>query len=176
MSAALKPWLILAVIFVAGAMTGTAITMVCSGQFTHSAGAPPGPPDEHMWMMHLTRQLNLTADQQAKIEPIMRDTAAQLQKIHNDEFEKIRPILKASDDQIAAILTPDQQAALKQLEADREKAFSKHGHPWGPPHEGPGGMHFRNHEGGPDDGRPPGPPGEAPAPPPAPPATNAPTK
>ncbi len=153
MSAAVKPWLILAVIFIAGGFTGSALTMVFSGQLMH-AGGPPADMRQS-WMLRLTRQLNLTPDQQTKIEPILRDTADKVQKIHGEEFGKVRDILKASDAQIAAILTPDQQAALKQMEADREKAFSRHQHQWG---GGPDGGRFHG------GGYPPSPP----------PATNAP--
>ena len=171
MSAALKPWLILAVIFIAGGFTGSAVTMVLSGQLFRAPGALPDM--QQRWMLHLTRQLNLTADQQAKIEPIVRETAAQLQKIHNEEFDKIRPILKASDDQIAAILTPEQQAALKQMVANREEDFLRHQRQWGPRNGGPDGMHFHGGPGGPDGGFPPGPPPPDTNPPPAVPASNA---
>jgi Spy/CpxP family protein refolding chaperone len=179
MSTALKPWLILAVIFIAGGVTGSTVTMVLSGQFTHPVGPPPPPDDmRQMWMLRLTRQLNLTADQQAKIEPILRDTADKVQKIHGEEFGKVRDILKASDDQIATILTPDQQAELKKIAEEREKAFSGHMRRWGGPHDGGpdgmhdhDGMHFHGGPGGPFD---PGPPDQPPGNPP-PPATNAPT-
>ena len=177
MSGTLKPWLILAVIFVAGGFTGAALTMVFSGHFMH----PPGPPADmrEAWMGRLTRQLNLTPDQQAKIEPILRDTADKVKKAHQEEFDKIRPILQASDDQIAAILTPDQQAELKQMIEQREKDFSGHMRRWG--HDGgPDGMHDHFH-GGPGGAYPGGPPDQPPGnpppePPPAPPATNAPPK
>jgi Spy/CpxP family protein refolding chaperone len=167
MSGALKPWLILAVIFVAGGFTGTALTMVFSGHFMH----PGGPPADmrEAWMGRLTRQLNLTPDQQAKIEPILRDTSDKVQKIHQEEFDKIRPILQASDDQIAAILTPDQKAELKQMAAKREEDFMRRQRQWGngPHNGGPDGGHYHN-GGAPGGGNPP------PPPPPAPPATNAP--
>jgi Spy/CpxP family protein refolding chaperone len=173
MTSSLKPWLILAVIFIAGGFTGAALTMVLSGPFMHPPGMMPPPPDmQQRWLQHLSRQLNLTADQQAKIGPILQDTAAKMQKIHDEEFDKIRPILKASDDQIAAILTPGQQAALKQMIADREKAFEHRGRPWGGPHDGPGGMHF--HDGEPGGGPYPGGPMDQPPGNPPPPPTNAP--
>ena len=169
MSAALKPWLILAVIFIAGAFTGFAVTMVFSG--------PPGHPGDMQkrWMLNLTHQLNLTADQQAKIDPILRDTSEKVQKIHRDEFAQVRDILKASDDQIAAILTPDQKAELKKLVDEREKDFNGHERRWGGPRDGgPDGMHFHGGPGGPGDGYPPGPPPPDQALPPPPPDTNAP--
>jgi len=175
MSGTLKPWLILAVIFVAGGFTGSALTMVFSGHFMH-------PPDDmrQAWLGRLTRQLNLTPDQQAKIDPIIRDTADKVQKIHGEEFDKIRPILQASDDQIAAILTPEQKTELKQMAAKREEDFLRRQRQWGPHNGGPDGMHDGGHfhdGGGPGGGYPPPPPqgpGPANPPPPTPPPTNAP--
>ena len=145
MSGTLKPWLILAVIFVAGGFTGAALTMVFSGHFMHSAG----PPDDmrQAWLGRLTRQLNLTADQQAKIEPILRDTEDKVKKVHQEEFDKIRPILQASDDQIAAILTPEQKTELKQMAAKREEDFLRRQRQWsgGPHNGGPEGGHDGGH-------------------------------
>jgi Spy/CpxP family protein refolding chaperone len=175
MSGTLKPWLILAVIFIAGGFTGAALTMVFSGHFMH----PPGPPADmrEAWMGRLTRQLNLTPDQQAKIEPILRDTSDKVQKIHQEEFDKIRPILQASDDQIAAILTPEQKAQLKQMAAKRDEDFQRRQRQWGTHNGGPDGGHDGGHfhnGGGPGAGYPP-PEGQGPEPAnPPPPATNAP--
>jgi len=170
MSGTLKPWLILAVIFVAGGFTGSALTMVFSGHFMH-------PPDDmrQAWLGRLTRQLNLTPDQQARIEPILRDTADKVKKIHQEEFDKIRPILQASDDQIAAILTPEQKAELKQMAAKRDEDFQRRQRQWGSHNGGPDGMHDGGHfHGGGYPPLPPPGPGPVQPPPPAPPPTNAP--
>jgi Spy/CpxP family protein refolding chaperone len=192
MSAKLKPWLVLASIFVAGALSGAALTMVLGPHFEAPPGGPQGqrPDMQKMWMLRLTHELKLTDDQQAKIEPILRDTADKVQKNHREEFDKVSQLLKASDDQIAALLTPEQRTELQKMSEERDKAFTRHMHQWdGPPRDG-------GHDGGPDGGgRPdhphfhPGPnggpsdqgPGQAQTPPgqpppPAPPTTNAPGK
>jgi Spy/CpxP family protein refolding chaperone len=160
MTAKLKPWLILAVIFVAGGLSGAALIIaVHPGQPRHDM--------QQMWMLQLTRKLDLTSDQQGKIKPIIHDTVQQVQKIHREEIDKVGQLLKASDDQIAAILTPDQKAELQQMIDERQKDFNRHIRQWGPPRDG-------NPYGGPP------PEGSAPVPPPpeppAPPSTNAPPK
>jgi Spy/CpxP family protein refolding chaperone len=143
MSAKVKPWLVLAVIFVAGILTGAALTIGLGAHFMH----PPGPRDmNRFWMAKLTRDLNLTPDQQSKIEPILADAATKIQSLHRDEVVRGSQIFKAANDQIAALLTPEQKVELQKIESDREKRFSEHLRPWGPPHEGP------------DEMRPPGPP------------------
>jgi Spy/CpxP family protein refolding chaperone len=146
MSALLKPWLILATIFIAGMAAGGALTFALSAHFMH-------PPDEAKMqgnlMNFLTRRLDLTPDQQAKIQPIVVDATTQLRSLHREEIDHGAKIMKEADDKIAAILTPQQQAELQVIEKEREKMFSGHMHPWGA-----GPMH---HHGGPDDGPPPQP-------------------
>lgn len=144
MTSVVKPWLILTIIFVAGVATGVALTIALSSHFI----SPPGEAQmrEH-WMAGLVRRLDLTADQQAKIQPIVADATTKIQALHRDEIDHGSQIIKSADDKIAAILTPTQKAELQKMESEREKRFFGHMHPWGPGHEGPGVKH---HFGGPD--------------------------
>ena len=147
MSAQVKPYLVLAVIFLAGVLTGVALTIGVGPRFTSHSGEGM----RHNLMARYVKALNLTPDQQAKVEPILNDTAAKLQALRKDGMEKFSAIFKATDDQLAPLLTPDQKALLAKLQADREKAFAAHGRPHGPGHGGPDG-------GPPHDEPPPGPP------------------
>ena len=160
MSAKVKPWLVLAVIFIAGILTGVGLTIGLGPHFKR-------PPEQRGAKDHmldfLTHRLNLTTDQQAKVQPITADAEAKLHALHHEELERGSQIFKAMDDQISALLTPAQQAELQQVESEREKMFSGHMHPWGPP----GGMF---HHDGPDGNAPPPPAGAPPPPPPEQPA------
>ena len=136
-----KPWLLLAVIFVVGMVTGSALTMWLGPHFMH----PPGARDmKSHWMMQLTRQLNLTADQQAKIDPIVTEADHQIQSMRRDEAGNISQIMEKTNQQIAAILTPGQQAELqkmeKEMDQNRDMMFPGRKRPWGQSHGGPGGM------------------------------------
>jgi Spy/CpxP family protein refolding chaperone len=146
MSPKFKPWLLLGGIFVIGVVTGSALTIGLGPHFMHG-------PREHdlkkQWMSHLTRELNLTADQQAKIEPILADADGKIQALHHEQVEHGYEIFKAADEQISALLTPDQKVELQKMEAEREKMFSGHMHPAGS---------MFNHDGPPDDRTPPPPP------------------
>ena len=153
MSPKLKPWLLLGGIFVIGVVTGTALTIGLAPRFLH-------PPQHNMranWMDRLTNRLHLTLDQQAKIQPILADADTKFQALLHDERQHGSQIFKDADDQIEAILTPDQQVELKKMEAERERMFPGHH---------PGGGNF-NH-GGPDEHQPP--------PPASPPPTDKPAK
>lgn len=162
MSSQFKPWLLLSIIFIVGVITGSALTIGLGPRFIH----PPGQlPMKHHWMDYLTHQLNLTADQQAEIEPVVTDATTRIQSLHRDDVERDSAIFKTADERISAFLTPDQKVKFQKMESEREKMFSGHLHPWAP-HGGPGGMH--HHDGTNDSG-------EAPPLPPSPGAsTNAP--
>ena len=157
MSAKLKSWLLLAVIFVLGIVTGSVLTIGLGPHFRHQ------PEMKRLWMAQLVERLNLTADQQTKIQPILTDAKTKIQSLHRDEVERGSQIFRVANDQISALLTPEQKVELQKMEAEREKLFLEHMRPWGLPREGPGGM--RRHD-GPDDGM---------VPPPPPPAPGAPT-
>ena len=81
----LKPLLLLACIFVVGIVTGSSLTSGLSSHWNQPNG------EQQMkarWMNHLTKGLNLTPDQQTKIEPILTDAENQIQAVHQDEVGK----------------------------------------------------------------------------------------
>ena len=64
----------------------------------------------------LTKRLNLTSDQQAKVLDILKSEQSQMESLHSDSslsqqdrHSKMMDIHKTSDDQIRALLDPDQQ-------------------------------------------------------------------
>jgi len=156
MSSQLKSWLLLGVIFIVGIVTGAALAIGLGPHFRHESDTPQ---IKRLWMADLDRRLNLTADQQAKIDPILADAKTRMLALHRDEVERGSQIIKAAHDQISALLTPEQKVELKKMESEREKMFMEHMRPWGTPREGPGGMH---HHGGPGDGMKSPPPPDAP--------------
>ena len=86
-------------------------------------------PNRQMRMM--TKKLNLTADQQQQLLPILTDRNQQMQAIrndsslsHQDRHAKMLTIREDSQTKIKALLTPDQQKAydgmLQQAREHRE--------------------------------------------------------
>jgi len=73
-------------------------------------------------------RLHLTADQRDKIKAIRQDQIGQIQAARNDstltgpeKHQKIQQIRDNTEQQIMALLTPDQQAAWKQLRAEHQQ-------------------------------------------------------
>lgn len=151
MSAPIKPWLLLGGIFVVGIITGSALTFGLASHFMHPRD---GADMKSHWMMFLNQRLNLTVDQRAKIKPIVMDAATRIQALHRDEVQKGSQIIRTANESIQALLTPEQQVQLQQLEQEREKSFQNRIRSWGPSGGGPPGGPFRD--------RPDGPPGGAP--------------
>jgi protein CpxP len=77
------------------------------------AQADPGSGCGHhnhaFGLQDLTGKLNLTADQQAKVQPILDATKPQLAAIHQEAMEKAKSVMDGALSQIRPLLTPDQQ-------------------------------------------------------------------
>jgi periplasmic protein CpxP/Spy len=120
----MKRYLLCALLTVAMACGGTALY---AQQDTMSPGGPPQqhrpPVTSDQRLQYLTKQLNLTSDQQDKIKPILEDENTQMQTLRQDttmsredKMAKMHTIRQGSDDQIKALLTPDQQQKFTQMQ------------------------------------------------------------
>lgn len=76
---------------------------------------------------HLTKKLNLSADQQAKLKPILEDQRKQMEAIRNDsslaredKFSKMQSLRQSSDTEIKGILNEDQQKNFDKMRAEQQ--------------------------------------------------------
>ena len=99
--------------------------------------APQGVSPEHgrgghmdpaMRTKRLTKELNLTSDQQAKVLDILKSAQSKMQDLRSDSSvpqedrrSKMMEIHKASDDQIRATLDPDQQKKFDAMQSKHEQ-------------------------------------------------------
>ena len=133
-----KPWLVLSLIFLVGALSGAALTFAFAPHGPH----PPGDKQmEHRWLDHLTTRLGLTPDQRSKIAPILDAASGQIHSVHRDEVDRVGRIFDETHTKILAVLTPDQQTEFKKIEKERQDDFSRHRRSWGEhgPNGGPPG-------------------------------------
>lgn len=82
-------------------------------------GGPGGPHHRGEWgnpLEHLTKELNLTPDQQAKVAPIVDQAKPQLQQIHQEAMEKARAVMENTTAQIRPLLTAQQQQKLDAIQ------------------------------------------------------------
>lgn len=138
---------ILVAVFVAGAATGAGLI----GAFRPAGHASPRPRPPGDGMPPGLSELGLSPDQAARARAILDRHRAELEAAIQETFPRVRAIQDRIDQEIRAVLTPDQAARLDELRRRR------------PPLRGMGGM------GGPPPGFPGAPPQGLPPPRPPPP-------
>ena len=106
----------------AGALTLGGLTYLQAGEHGH------GPKHHHMGnpLEHLSKDLDLTADQKAKVQPLIDQAKPQIAAIHQEAMEKMRAIIESTAAQIRPMLTAPQQEkfdAMKKAHEDMLKAM-----------------------------------------------------
>ena len=64
----------------------------------------------------ITEKLDLTADQQAKVEPIVDQAKPQIAAIHQEAMQKMHTVMNSTLSQIRPLLNVDQQTKLDAIE------------------------------------------------------------
>jgi Spy/CpxP family protein refolding chaperone len=108
-----------------------ALTAVCAlalGAFTIAQAHDPAEGGQgmggHRWgnhLSHLTEKLDLTADQKAKVQPIIDQAQPQIVAIHQDAMQKAKAVMDNTMAQIRPLLTPEQVTKLDAMKAAHEK-------------------------------------------------------
>ncbi len=82
----------------------------------------------HHQMMfdRLGEDLNLTADQKAKVQPIIDQTHPQIRAIHEEAMQKTKAIIDNAMTQIRPLLTPEQQQKLDAMKKAHEDMRNAH--------------------------------------------------
>ena len=83
--------------------------IVLAGFSVAQAQNPRGGGSRGHRLEQLTEGLNLTPDQQAKIQPIIDQAKPQIAEIHREAMQKTRSIITSTASQIRPLLTPEQQ-------------------------------------------------------------------
>jgi periplasmic protein CpxP/Spy len=121
-------------------ITFTAAATMSLAAFVYLQAKEPGehgPKPEHgsgpHHMMenpldHLSKDLNLTDDQKAKVQPIIDQAKPQIAAIHKEAMEKMHALMENAGAQIRPLLTPPQQQkfdAMKKAHEDMRKAMEE---------------------------------------------------
>lgn len=123
----------LALIFLAGAVTGATI----GARFVHFGPSHPprrpGDPEEfarHLFQ-NMKERLKLSADQAAKIEPIFRAGFEQVRSIQDKSLAQVEEAISLNHAEIASQLTEEQKSELAKMDQERKDWSRKRHH--GPP-------------------------------------------
>lgn len=97
----------------------------------HGPKQEHGPGPHHMMgnpLDHLSKDLDLTDDQKAKVQPIIDQAKPQIAAIHKEAMEKMHALLENAGAQIRPLLTAPQQQkfdAMKKAHEDMRKAMEE---------------------------------------------------
>ena len=87
-----------------------------------------GPPDPAQRTQELTKKLNLTSDQQTKVQDIFQSEHSQMEGLRQDtslsqqdRHAKMMEIHKGTDAQVRALLDSTQQKKWDEMQAKREQ-------------------------------------------------------
>ncbi|MDD5085243.1 MAG: periplasmic heavy metal sensor [Candidatus Omnitrophica bacterium] len=103
------------------------------------SGRPHFPkPGEHGRMKakmveHLSKDLNLTAEQKTQVEGIFEAKHPQMLALQAEIQPKFEALRRATDAEIRQILNPDQQKKFDEIKAKMEERHKKHGDKLMPP-------------------------------------------
>jgi len=115
----------------AGTLLATFVTM-------RAQDAPRDPPEHRGFgdpLQFLTKKLNLSAEQQAQIKPIIEAALPVFKKIHEEERAKMEGAMEVAVSEVKATLNPDQKESLDRILAQMHE-HEMHGAPgrsWHPP-------------------------------------------
>jgi len=76
-----------------------------------------GPGHGHAFgLKGMTDKLNLTADQQTKVQPILDAAKPQIATIHQEAMQKMKTVMDSTLSQIRPLLNADQQKKLDDIQ------------------------------------------------------------
>jgi hypothetical protein len=113
----------LAAVFVAGAAAGVAVGYPLGRKTVIQR--PPRPPHDmaaHM-LEKYTRELALSTNQVATVEPLIQEATQRVRALHKENFRQTDAIMKECNRRIFALLDPGQQQRFKDMEERRNKWF-----------------------------------------------------
>ena len=74
----------------------------------------------------ITGKLNLTSDQQAKVQPILDAAKPQIAAIHQEAMQKMQTVMASTLSQIRPLLTSDQQSKLDAIQKAHQDMMNAH--------------------------------------------------
>jgi Skp family chaperone for outer membrane proteins len=134
-----------------------ALTLACSAAPAQQAppATPDGQPPHHFrhqpsperQAAHLSKALNLTPDQTAKLEPILADRDQKMAALWQnqslapqDKHAQMKAIHQSTEQQLATVLSPDQLQQMKSMRREHGPHGPRGGRNQPPPAAPPTGL------------------------------------
>lgn len=115
-------------VFVAGAVFGGFVSLRAVRQQVEKARLrTPMPIDQFspQIMKRFSSRLDLTAEQKEKLWPIIRQAGEDLRKLRQSGDREAIAVAERMHEQVAEILTPEQQGKLEQMKRDMRERWQR---------------------------------------------------
>ncbi|MBA3658777.1 MAG: hypothetical protein H0W67_04200 [Gemmatimonadales bacterium] len=134
MSSRSKAALVLVLLTVAGLLAGVALDRFVLQRGHGDGGARRGPdlvrpvsPEQEVAMRRgfsrrLTRQLDLTRDQQARVDAILAGQAGEWRRLRADVRPRLERIFASFRDSMDTVLRPEQRVRFHQMRRERHRS------------------------------------------------------
>jgi Spy/CpxP family protein refolding chaperone len=104
----------------------TAGAIALGGFVVVNAQPGPGGHGHAFGLKGITEKLNLTADQQTKVQPILDAAKPQIAAIHQEAMQKMQTVMKSTLSQIRPLLNADQQTKLDAIQKAHQDMMNAH--------------------------------------------------
>ena len=84
---------------------------------------------KRLMLERLPQELNLTSEQQTKVQPIIDQAKPQIATIRREAMQKIKAVMDSTMSQIRPLLTPDQQKKLDDIQKPHQGRMNAHKEP-----------------------------------------------
>ncbi len=117
-----KPWLVIALVFVAGFAAGA---VVARGVVRHVVQQVAENPNRLRLLIErrITRQLRLDLQQRRKVDDILTDTQRELQALRREFAPEVITIISNAESQISATLTPEQRERFEKFREENHRLW-----------------------------------------------------
>jgi Spy/CpxP family protein refolding chaperone len=97
-----------------------------SGFVVVQAQPGPGGHGHAFGLQRITEKLNLTSDQQTKVQPILDGAKPQIRAIHQEAMQKMKTVMDSTLSQIRPLLTAEQQKKLDDIQKAHQDMMNAH--------------------------------------------------
>lgn len=120
----IKPWLVLALVFLAGAAFGVVATRVVVRQFVRVAISQPEKLRDRI-ERDLTRRLKLNDQQRPKVRAALVHAHERLQTLRAEFQPRFAEILDDTRGEISTVLTPEQRERFEEFRAEHRQLWQE---------------------------------------------------
>jgi Spy/CpxP family protein refolding chaperone len=118
----IKPWLVLALVFLAGLVLGVVATRIAVRKFVQTAITQPDKLRDRI-ELRMSRRLALTPEQREKVHATLQQTQERIQALRAETQPHFNLILTDARDEIAAVLTPEQRERFAAFRRENQQLF-----------------------------------------------------